>query len=239
MNIDCQIKDDYVIYNVRECNWWNANNLRIKKTNDVIDRVIVKLYQEDKFLQSCGFPTTLYPLNGKPEIFNYENTKVITDDKVLEIFNSVYFEISECYENAEKLTKKLQEAGYNAKSYFGWVFMYPYCPPFHHAWCMLDNSVLDLGDHWTIIENSEICKKLLSNTSNDEYQVALGTIIDDLRNNYPNSIRCAPVGIPTKGHLYIGSPCDKDTAAKILDNLIINYPNHSSFQYINQRNQLL
>jgi len=42
-----------------------------------------------------------------------------------------------------------------------------------------------------------------------------------------NSVRCAPVGVPTPFMVYVGSECDPDRGRNIYNQLIDQYPNHA------------
>ena len=100
-----------------ETMWWE-NQLRDKE-----DRAVIKLHDENgKFTKSVIVPTDYYPLNGKHEVFTYQNAEAVTDKEILNLFDKVKYEIGYCYQNTLKLCEILQAHGYPARSYVGWVF---------------------------------------------------------------------------------------------------------------------
>lgn len=191
------------------------------------NKAIVKLYDaENRFVKSVIVPTIQYPLNGKYKIFHCENTEAVKDEKVLEIFDSVKYKIGHCYTNVGILVGRLQNAGYDAKSYAGWLFTGKGEFPVHHCWVVLDGkSVLDLSDDFTAMlsgKNADNFRKTMSKKEMAEtiasFQMAART--------QKNHIRCYPVGIPTGFLLYIGCECDPEEGRKIYQDLIKNFPNH-------------
>ena len=70
-----------------ETMWWE-NQLRDKE-----DRAVIKLHDENgKFTKSVIVPTDYYPLNGKHEVFTYQNTEAVTDKEILNLFDKVKYE---------------------------------------------------------------------------------------------------------------------------------------------------
>lgn len=66
------------------------------------------------------------------------------DERVAAIFDSIKPEVGRCFTNAENLCVALNEAGYQAEQYVGWLFMEDELPV-HHSFVVLDGHVLDLS----------------------------------------------------------------------------------------------
>lgn len=91
---------------------WHQDVMRIKP-----DKVVVKLYKGEKFLDSINIPSVMWPLNGTYELFHYNNSELITDEKICDVVNALPYQIGHCYTNTENVVNALVAAGYNAKSY--------------------------------------------------------------------------------------------------------------------------
>ena len=199
--------------------WWQTQ-LRIKE-----DRAVVKLRGEDKqFHKSIIIPTSYYPLNGKAEIFTYENTEQVKDEKVIEIFDKTKHWIGHCYTDSINLAKNLKECGHPAKTYVGWLFTQE-VEPIHHAWVMLGNSVLDLTDDYKVMFWGENGKNFEKAKTEQEYRELVVSFAAAAA-KWKNSQRCGPIGQPTPFLLYIGSECDPDEGRAIYNDLMAKYPDH-------------
>lgn len=191
------------------------------------DRVVVKLKNPDNsFKTSVIIPTAYYPLNGKCEVFTSENTKRVTDKTVLDIFDKVKYNIGWCYSNSAALTEELVKAGFDAKTYVGWLFTEVTDYPVHHCWVILNGeSVLDLGDDFTQMLSGENGKHFEKAESVEEQRELIASFALAAR-SYPNSIRCSPVGTPTPFLLYVGCPCDAEKGKDMYNRLVRQYPDH-------------
>lgn len=178
------------------------------------------------FEKSIIVPSVIYPLNDKYEAFTYKNTKPVTDEEILKIFDSVQYQIGRCYTNTEKLVAVLRAAGCDVKAYAGWLFMAGNEYPIHHAWCVLnENSILDLADDLFLMLGGENGKYFEQAKSKDEKR-ALMVSFQAWARQLPNSKRCLPVGVPCPTTLYVGCPCEPEQARCIYNNLIRQYPAH-------------
>lgn len=200
---------------------WHENQVRYKD-----DTVVIKLRNDyGNFKKSVIVPTAYYPLNGKYKAFHYQNTKQVTDENVLRVFDEVKYRIGHCYTNTEELVFRLKENDYNAKSYVGWLFTSNTEYPIHHCWCVLDDdSILDLSDDYTAMlsgGNHENFK----NKSIEETRELIADFQQAAR-KVKNSIRCCPVGTPTPFFLYVGCECDPEVGKTMYQNLIARFPNH-------------
>lgn len=192
------------------------------------DRVIVKLKNYDGgFKGSVIVPTSYYPLNDKYRIFTYKNTEQLTDENVLKIFDNVKYHIGRCYANAAELCDLLVKAGYNAKTYVGWLFTAITEYPVYHCWVVLnDNIVLDLSDDFTAMLMGSNAENFANKSKDEEREVIAS--FQAAASKVPNSIRCSPVGTPTPFLFYVGSECSADEGLRIYRNLTKKYPDHES-----------
>lgn len=201
--------------------WYTDNKLvRIKE-----NKVVVKLYQEDIFKDSCIIPTVYYPLNGKFEVFTVENTKQCLDEKILEIFDRVDFKVGHCYQNTDNLVRELQKEGYNAKSYVGWLFTGAGQYPIHHCWCMLDNYLLDLSDNFTMMLGGSNGENFKDAQTKEEQALVMADFLRAAQ-KAKNSEKCYPVGTPTPFMFYIGNECEPDVGRRIYQQLMKEFPDH-------------
>ena len=162
-------------------------------------------------------------MNDKLEVFNCTNCPdEVKDPDILNIFNVIPYKLGHCYQNTKNLTNVLNELGFKAIAYAGWLFVGPE-PPVHHAWVILRKTshryLLDLSDEFSsMFENGDQID------TEDE-------LIDYFKwsAQLPNHTRCRPVGIPTYNLLYAGCPCDPDDAKLMWNKLIERYPDHKSW----------
>lgn len=203
-----------------ETMWWE-NQLRDKE-----DRAVIKLHDESgKFIKSVIVPTEYYPLNGKHEVFTYQNTEAVTDKEILNLFDKVKYEIGYCYQNTFKLCEILQAHGYPARPYVGWLFTNGTQPPVHHCWCVLGNSVLDLADDFTVMLSGANGKYFKTAKSIEESRELIASFHENAM-NVENHLRCHAVGQATPFLLYVGSECDPNYGRTIYQRLMDKYPDH-------------
>lgn len=201
---------------------WYDNRTRFRE-----ERAVVKLNdKQGNFAKSIMMPTSLYPLNGPYQVFHCKNTKIVTDEKILEIFDSVKYKIGFCYTNTQNLVKALKAAGYEAKSFVGWLFTGVSELPVHHCWVIVnENQVLDLSDDFSVMLGGENGKNFQKAKTKLEQAELIASFQKEAR-NYKNSQRCFPVGMPTPFLLYIGAECDPVEGKLIYNRLIAQYPDH-------------
>lgn len=191
------------------------------------DKVVVK--KRDKtgaFHKSIIIPTVMYPLNGKYEVFSYLNTSLLPHE-LYPAIDSVKYRIGKCYTNAGAVTEALKKAGAAAVSYAGWLFFGESEFPIHHEWTVVDgNIVVDIADdNWLLYTNERTRELIDSGVPKEvmrEYLAEFHAEVKDLA----NSVRCAPVGIPTPMMLYVGCPCEPEDARDIYRELIKKFPEH-------------
>ena len=191
------------------------------------DRAVVKLRHKDgSFWRSIIIPTDKYPLNGQYEVFTYNNTERISDEKVLSIFDRNIFDVGRCYHNAEILSEDLKKEGYPAVTYAGWLFTDESELPIHHCWTVLNGKhVLDPSDFFTVLFSGENIKHFENARNKDECVALMGDFMKAAKKE-KNHIVCYPVGLPSSNFLYIGSPCSPDYARQIYQELMRKFPDH-------------
>jgi len=205
----------------------NSSNIwHETQTKEKEDKVVVKLYNRDKsFKKSILIPTDMYPINEKYKVFTYKNTQICSDKVVMDIFNRIPYQIGCCYQNAKALALELQKQGYDAKTYVGWLFTSSSEFPIHHCWVVLDDiHVLDLSDDFTQMLGGQNGENF-SNATYEEIQNLIVSFHQSAR-KVPNTVRCAPVGMPTNFLYYVGCECNADTGKQMYQRLINQFPNH-------------
>ena len=95
--------------------------------------------------ETISIPSRMYPLESDSfQCFDADNTSEIVDKRIVEIFDSIKPETGRCFTNAENLCVALNEAGYQAEQYVGWLFMEDELP-IHHSFVVLNDHILDLS----------------------------------------------------------------------------------------------
>ena len=207
--------------------WFNDEHLcRINK-----DRVVIRLYDtNDKFIDSMVFPSEYFPLHSNDfSVFNCENCVEVKNEKILKVFDAVKWELGRCYTNAENLYNALIKNGIDAKMYSGWFLIGTTTAPTHHSWVVCGNSVLDLSSDLAEL-NKFVENKIQRSIDTVTYEEANEYISEfySVSKKWRNSERCKPVGIPNERVMYIGCPCDKDTALRERAELSAKFPDHIS-----------
>ena len=203
--------------------WWKG--VLKEKT----DAFVVKIKDvRGKLMQSISIPTVYYPLSGRAELFSFENTRKVTDPKVLRAFDSVAYRHGHCYANTEVLLRALAAAGIkDAVPYAGWLFTASDEFPIHHSWVVFEGaSVLDLSDDYSVMLSGSNGENFTSVHGDPAATREMIVSFAKAASKVPNSVRCMPVGVPFRGFLYIGSPCDPERARRIYNDLLRSYPDH-------------
>ena len=191
----------------------------IKKANRVIYKVSGEI---------ISIPSRMYPLESDLfQCFDADNTSEIVDEKIKDIFDSIKPEVGRCFTNAENLCVALNEAGYQAEQYVGWLFMEDELPV-HHSFVVLDDHILDLS----ISLKSEDFAKLDSVTkiykTKDEAREYLAEYILQ-KEQLPNHQRCI-FGVVDKMYHYIGAHGTREAGIRRNQELRQSYPQHPCFQ---------
>lgn len=193
------------------------------------DRVVVKLHDDDeKFIKSIIVPTEYYPLhNNRFKVFTNDNTELCKDEAILDVFDSITFEIGHCYTMNGALYDALISNGIDAKIWAGWLFVNGYETPVHHCWVTVGESVLDLSDdnYVKYVINGEAFKYVSSKKEHGELLVDFYAHIK--KDKIPHRERCYPCGVPCAGMFYVGAECKSgDDARNFYRKLMKKFPNH-------------
>lgn len=207
---------------MEESNAWWETAIRCKP-----EKVVVKLWNDDgTFKDAINVPTDYWPLNGKYEVFHWNNTEHLRNEPILSVIDSQEYRIGHCYTNATATTKALLDAGYDAKTYAGWLFPGKGEYPIHHAWTVLEGKyVIDLSDDFSI-KLYEGNREIFENAKSKEERDDLLVDFTKWASQYPHSKRCMPVGKPSWILLYVGCECDRELGIRIYNALTARYPTH-------------
>lgn len=200
---------------------WYMRQVRFKP-----DKAVVKLYcQDGSLLEAVNIPTNRWPLNtsNSYRAFHYNNCQLIEDPVIAEIVDALPYHIGRCYSNAKSVTEALQEQGYDAKQYVGWLFIGPDMHPIHHSWTVLNGEhVIDLADDSAVLDYNHTQFEGLSPEETRKAFVNFSKWIQQ----FPHSKRTQPFGVPSPRYLYIGWPCTKEEGIDIYNALLRAVPNH-------------
>ena len=197
---------------------WYEQRLRCKP-----EKAVVRLYDDDgTFLGVVNAPSVQWPLNGPYEVFTAENCKLIEDENVAGIVDTIPYRIGHCYQNAENVMKSLQKAGYAATQYCGWLFIGEQWP-IHHSWVVLNgNHIIDLSDEFAVLHANH---EQFDNKGEGDVRELMVEFTRWIR-QFPNSKRTMPFGVPAGNLLYIGCPCSREEGIAIYNKLTDNFPKH-------------
>lgn len=178
--------------------------------------------------ETISIPSRMYPLESSSfKCFDADNTSEVTDEKIKDIFDSIKPETGRCFTNAENLCIALNEEGYPAEQYVGWLFMGDELPV-HHSFVVLDGHILDLS----ISLKSDDFAKLDSVTAKcktkDEARERIAEYMLQ-KEQLLNHQRCI-FGIVDKMYHYIGAPGTREDGIKRNKELRKIYPQHPCFQ---------
>lgn len=186
-------------------------------------RIIVKIPNA-----TISIPSPMYPLESENfRLFTESNTSEITDKNIINIFDSLEFQLGRCFTNSEKLYNALREAGYPAEQYVGWVFTGNELPV-HHSFVVLDNHILDT----TISFLSQDIEKLsyinLLPQQQQREKLADYYLSQESLPNHEKRI----FGAVDPMYLYIGAPGTAAQGIQRNKELRTVYPNHPCFQNV-------
>lgn len=176
-----------------------------------------------------NIPSRMYPLESDDyKMITFNNTEYIEDEKIIEIFDSITFETGRCFTNTQKLCNALNEAGYNAVQYVGWIFIEDTLPV-HHSFAivngkhLLDTTVNILSQDADFFEN-------ISRLPQDQYyKEAAKYFIELNKKPHHEVLVCGQV---PKEFLYIGSPASAEQGIQRNKDLRLIYPEHLCFKNV-------
>ena len=189
-------------------------------------RVIFKVQGiEEKII----IPSSKYPLESKPyQLIHSGNTEPVTDNKIIEIFNSITPKVGHCFSNSGKLARELIDAGYDAKQYVGWVFTHDDYPV-HHSFVMVNNHILDLSVEFLGKDLDYIRRVSKEKGLNKDGMRKLIIEYHEERAGLPNHIKCN-FGKCDSMYLYCAAE-GTETEGRIRNQKLRNeYPDHPAFK---------
>lgn len=191
------------------------------------EKAVIKLRNEDgSFWKSIIIPTSLYPLNGKCEVFTCDNTEIVTSEEILSIFDRHEYNMGWCYQNTERLSKDLLKNGYNAVTYAGWLFTSETDLPIHHCWTVLDGKyILDPSDFYSVFFSENNIKNFAETKDREDFVSVLASFMEAAKKEKHSTV-CAPVGKVSGNLVYVGCPCTPKQGREIYRNLMRQYPDH-------------
>jgi len=194
------------------------------------EKVVILLNNNEKVV----IPSRLYPLESTPfRILNEENTEPVLEQTIIELFDRAASNIGQCFTNIEQLVKNLNEAGYDAKQYVGWAFIFGDSQPIHHSVAVLDNSILDLR-----VNTTQLLKDLpMGNYSLDERRQLLAQRYK-LLEQLPNHQKCV-IGKCCLGEMYVMAEATKEQGQIRNRTLRTEYIDHPAFRDVRANGQTM
>lgn len=192
-------------------------------------RVIIKGITQGNIV----IPSKMYPLESTGyEMFDFQNTIPVTDERLISIFDSIKAENGRCYTNSEKLMMSLVSTGYDAKQYVGWKFLGDVLPV-HHSFVIVNRYLLDLSYE---LEDENLEKQCSNaNMTEDEMRKIIVSHLKD-REQLDNHLKYTCGQCP-KGAFYLAAPGTKEQGINRNRQLRKDYPHHPAFADV-QRNGL-
>lgn len=200
------------------------------------DKVVIKMYEGERFLRSCIIPTIKYPTSDDEiRVFFEGNTQKIEDEMVLQAFDSVPYLHGRCYTNSQNLLDECIKRGIdNVEMYCGWVLISNRIKLVHHCWLVYNqHSILDLSADascfWWNLDELGIDRGKLTKVQTE------ALLIDFTRKtkSWSNSKRCGCVGL-NDSKIYIGSRCShSDVARSLYNDLLEKFPSHEITDNLN------
>ena len=172
-------------------------------------------------------PSAMWPLNGKTSIIlNHDNTVPCEDEGIRSIFDEMQFTVGACYHNAFILCEALQNAGYKADTYAGWIFVGDTIPAHHCVVILNENTVLDP----TVIDYRKMAPDKLD--KREAVVDFLKSMKDKPKSSYTTFGQVLP------GMMYFVSKCEARAAHRTRAKLEKAYPNHPAFgRFMKGKNQ--
>lgn len=195
-------------------------------------RLVAKQYQhfdDDtwKYLDSIIIPSEYYPLTDTTfSVFHRGNCKEVTDTDIISCFDKIKVRYGFCYAMADELHELINKKGIYNSIWCGWLLIGT-GTPIHHCWVTVgdnDESVLDVQELAEYIEEKAKDASVMSSLDRAR-DFCAGVCADVV--NVPNSVKCAPVGVPSSQAFYIGSRIKSgDEGVRIYNRLIEKHPDH-------------
>ncbi len=176
----------------------------------------------------------LFPVSSKSKIvmFTTESTQELdrNDFKILQfakLIDQCSFEMGRCYSSSDIVFQIAKHLDLEVEYFSGWmVYLNSNTTfPTHHAWVVINKtSIVDLM--WNK-EEIKVMKAIDQSLPNFREKLA-NQIAEIRKKKLPLSEYCI-FGKLFDFAYYVGSPDTKENARRIFRNLIVNYPNHPSY----------
>lgn len=195
--------------------------------------------------ETYHIPSDYFPLGSSSattdkkdegEIFYWNNTRTLKNEKIKKVFDSQKPRIGCCYSNSQNFYDDLLKAGiskHHLKTYVGWVVILNNLPV-HHCWLVYkDRYILDLtmfNDEKEMLDT--IVKKGWDVNNIDDGRKALA-LLHHQKKNMTNSEKA--IFGRTKQYLYyIGCECSPKDGIQIYNDMMKKYPNHVCYDNIDR-----
>ena len=171
-------------------------------------------------------PSKEFPLANKNKkdikIFIKDITEPVSDETIINIFNSIEIEIGKCFTNAQKLLLALENENIQGWEYYsGWNFVYNSLPVFH-TWIAKDNQVLDFTNK---ISNKDLEEKIMSCSSAlESRELFKNFLIEENKKKHSDSKICGQIH---DNFLFIGTKDTYANATRIFSSLPKNHISYS------------
>lgn len=200
------------------------------------DKVVIKLHdtQTGEYKKSIIIPTVYYPLNSNDfKVFHSDNCEKVTDQTILECFDTIPFQMGHCYTMADSLYRLLKEKGVeNVELWAGWLFCAAELPV-HHCWVTVNDSLLDIAESFSFFYTDEMVEKYANAKNQIEMRMLVAKRSTEIT-KMKNSDRCSPVGIPNVSAFYVGSRVSSGLEAKaVYNDMVRKYPDHETIKMVN------
>ena len=186
--------------------------------------------ENGKYLDTVKIPSPQYPISSAPEVFTKQTSEpACTNETVRAIYDALEYKPGYCFSTSEELTSKLINAGFSATLYVGWMFVSPEEYPIHHCWVVLDGRwVLDPA------EDTEIFRRVWIAIREKDPDLSIPEVnvkTIKMMQQIPNSAK-KPLGVPSAGIVYCGSPDTAENGRKTNCYLREKYPKHKAFSNV-------
>lgn len=182
-------------------------------------------YQYETNCLKVKIPSQEYPLNSDLDIFIYENTDILKDDKIIHLIDQIPYKIGCCYSNSNNIYNLLLKNNVYSKIYVGWLLL-GNSIPVHHCWIVYKNKYLiDISDDIDCFLYNLTKNHIDINSLSEKDQKDL--LLDFTKHSilHKNSERCH-LGKVSYNNIYIGSQCNAEEGKRIFNKLLNKYPNH-------------
>lgn len=202
-----------------------------QKLMDANEHLVIrpnKVILKQTHSQTITIPSKMYPLQNKKTIqfFHSATTEPLSDDNVIDVFDSIEFEVGRCYGNMEKLEEAFKQAGLgkDLQVFTGWMVM-PNDPPIHHAWAMYKD--VHLIDPAARIDHYELLQAQTERKPKEQLRKEIVKLQEQAEDADNHDIMTFGQSLPI--FIYIGSETTPNEGRTVFNKLTQTYPNHPSY----------